>query len=141
MAQTKERVKRRVKQELKRARSPEVVREVLQELERVAAVAVTEKQEGKVPGQTRAGTKTSYTYQDLCLMFPIVSFAPDETILLTFNGVAVQAFSGVEMHVPKCFQDVYRSHQRATRDSLKDLRNERLGLDIVPGGGPLAPEL
>ena len=141
MAQTKERVKRKVKQDLRRARDPAIAEEILTELQEVAPIAVAEKPKGKIPGLTVAGSKASYTYQDLVKMFPISTFTPEETLLLTFQGVAVQALSGIEMHVPKCFQDVYRSHQKVIRDSLKDLKAEGLGLDIAPGAGALAREL
>ena len=70
---------------------------------------------GRVPGRIVRGEKTSWTYQDMVKRFPIVSFIPDDTIPLTWNGVKVQAITGLEMHVPKPFYEIYQRRKASMR--------------------------
>ena len=67
--------------------------------------------------------------------FPIVDFVPDETIPLTWNGVKVQAHSGIEMHVPKPFYDLYNRHKRELLP-----KKAPFGVLVELGAGALAPE-
>ncbi|KKL71581.1 hypothetical protein LCGC14_2093520 [marine sediment metagenome] len=102
-----EKTKRKVKRAMKKITIPAEAREVAAELLRDAEIKVETTPTGRVPGLTIGATKTTYNYQDLVRMFPIVSFIPEETIPLTFQGVKVQAYVGIEMHVPKCFKDIF----------------------------------
>ena len=130
----KARVKRKVSHELKRAQNPVEAQEVLTELQAEVAKKVEVSQKERAPGMTVGGTKVGFTYNDLCNMFPIVSFTPRETVLLTFQGVPVQAISGVEMHVPKCFEDMYRRRERAQdKPDLRELKAR--GIDVALGAG------
>jgi len=90
----------------------------------------------RVPGKTVKGVKTMWTYQDLCNRFSMVSFIPDETIPLTYNGVKVWAFAGIEMKVPKPFQNIYEQHKAELRP-----RKPMDGITIDLGAGALPPDL
>lgn len=66
----------------------------------------------RMPGRRVKGQKTIWTYHDMVERFDIVDFTPEETIPLSWNGVKVQAYAGIEMHVPKPFYDLYNKHRR-----------------------------
>lgn len=105
-------VKRVVQRDLRRASNAEEAQEIVAELEKEVEAKVQEFKGKRIPGTIVGGTKVAYNYSDLVAMFPIVSFIPQETIPLTFQGVQVYAISSVEMHVPKCFKDIYDRHVR-----------------------------
>ena len=138
MALKKTRVKRRVTQALRRSMTPEDAQEVIAEV----AIEVQQKVETqpkiRTPGSIVAGSKVAYTYQDLCKMFPIVTFTPEETIGLTFQGIRVQALEGKEMHVPKCFKNIYDQHRAAMRYGARGMPQvgyvnvEELGAGALP---------
>ncbi len=131
----KERTKRRVLKDLHRARDPEVAQAVIEEIKEEIEQKVAEKKEGRVPGRIVAGSKTIYTYRDLCDMFPIVSFTPMETVPLSYQGVKVIAYAGIEMHVPQCFKEIYEQY---SLNKTKILKSENLGgLQVWPGAGSL----
>jgi len=140
----KTRVKRAISQDVKRATSAEEAKEVLEEITQELESKVVEEAEMKVtgrkPGVTVGGTKTTYTYRDLCEMFPIVKFTPEETIPLTFQGVRVQALANIEMHVPECFEKIYRQHRKTLSTAGRTL--PQLGYENVVelGIGALPPE-
>lgn len=135
------RVKRKVERALKTIPNAQEAVAVVDEIVDKAEERVEQEPEQRVPGLAVGDTKTSYTYQDLCSMFPIVSFIPEETIPLTYNGVRVQALQGVEIHVPQCFKRLYDQHRRELRrkPSISDG-----GQGYVPiigiGDGALPPE-
>ena len=116
----KERVKRTISRELKHV-SPSEAQEIVTELKPELKAKAKSQPVERVPGLTIAGSKTTYTYRDLCEMFPIVSFIPEETIPLTFQGVSVQAIEGLEMHVPECYKRIYDNHRKALREAGKSL--------------------
>jgi len=130
-----EKTKRKVKRAMKKITIPAEAREVAAELLRDAEIKVETTPTGRVPGLTIGATKTTYNYQDLVRMFPIVSFIPEETIPLTFQGVKVQAYVGIEMHVPKCFKDIYDNHRKEKRQIQKTLKEAGI-LDLGVGGLP-----
>lgn len=136
MVKKKERVKRKVKTELKRVMNPQEDREILEELlaeelsepEPMPAVA------GDLePGTIHHGLKVIWTYKKMCERFPIVSFVPEEHIPLTWNGVRVQAIANIEMHVPKPFYDMYIKHRRGV-NLAKELPP---GVKVEAGAGML----
>ncbi len=88
----------------------------------------------RIPGKLVHGQKTIWTYKDCLDRYEVVSFIPEETIPLNFNGVKVQAFSGIEMHVPKCFKKVYDDHRKALRPE-----SPPPGVTVELGAGPLPP--
>lgn len=90
----------------------------------------------RVPGKKVKGQKTPWTYKDMCERFEIVAFIPDETIPLNWNGVKVQAFSGIEMHVPKPFYELYNSHKAALRP-----QKAPPGIVVELGAGALPNEM
>ena len=138
--QKKERVKRTVKRAVGRARTPEEAQEVIEAITQELQTQVEEEVSGRVPGKTVHGVKTPWTYSDLCKVFPIVSFTPDETIGLTFNGVRVQAIQDIAMHVPRCFMDIYLAHKTGSRISAKSLPDSGFQTIVELGAGALPPE-
>ena len=135
MPKGKARVKKIVERNLRSVVSPEDRLEIIDQLAEEATKVANETPKERVPGLIRGSTKTTYAYQDLCSMFPIVSFTPGETIPLTFQGVKVQAYENVEMHVPECFRSLYERHLREQRSNQKNLRE--LGIDVSLGAGTL----
>ena len=132
------RVKRKLERDLKRVKTPSGAKEVLDELLEEVKVKVDSEVKGRVPGLTHGSSKTTYTYQDLVAMFPIASFTPEETVPLTFQGITVQAFGGIEMHVPSCFKTIYDQHRKELRRIKETLREA--GIQDLGAGG-LPPEL
>jgi len=141
MATRKASVKRKATRDLKRATTPIEAKEIIEELSKeLESQADNFPKGGQIPGVTYGGNKAGYTYQHLCKMFPVVSFTPDETIPLTWNGVSVMAISGLEMHTPKCFKDLYDRHRQAVRESFREVRKLNPDLIIDVGAGPLPSE-
>ena len=137
MPRKKEAVRRGVERLAQQAKNPKEALDVLK-----AVTAEVDKQaesaglhEGEI-GTLRNGNKITPSYADLCKQFPIVSFTPEETIGLGFQGVRVQALAGIEMHVPKCFKDIYDNHRRSVTNSRK-LNNElaQFGINVESGAG------
>lgn len=90
----------------------------------------------RVPGKVVRGIKTAWTYKDMCEKFPIVDFVPRETIKVTWNGVMVQLYAGVEFHVPKPIYDLYNR-----RLAELDRKPNIPGVIVEIGAGPLPPDL
>lgn len=86
----------------------------------------------RLPGKKVSGMKTAWTYRDMLERFQIISFIPDETLPLTWNGIKVQAIAGIEMHVPKPFFDIYTRHKLALRP-----RPAPPGIEVDLGAGAL----
>ena len=116
------------------------VKELAQEIIKAGEEIEKEEEKGRVPGKTIKGYKVGYTYADLCKIFPIVSFTPEETVPLTWNGVTVQALEGIEMHVPQCYKTLYDNHRQALRLAGKSLPNREFENMIALGAGGLEPE-
>lgn len=130
------RVKRKVKRDLRSIVSPEEAKEVLEEIAEEVEKRVQETPKERIPGATVGGSKTAYGYGDLVRMFPIVTFIPEETILLTYQGVPVQAYNGVEMHVPECFKKIYDNHRKELREHARTIRAAGLiDLGVMPETG------
>ncbi len=87
-----------------------------------------------LPGQTVNGLKKPWTFEAIKKIFPIVSFIPEETICLTWNGVRQQCYSGVEMHTPKCFYDIYLRYRSETRKAAGALPRD-MGFEVTIGIG------
>ncbi len=134
-------VKKSLRRTLRRVPNPAEAKELLEDLTQEAEKKVEEAPEGRVPGLAIGDTKTSWTYNDCVEKFPIVTFTPEETIPLIFNGVRVQAIEGYEMHVPKCFYTIYQQH-RAMLRKPKTLPGSEQGYipEIGPGAGALPAE-
>ena len=88
------------------------------------------------PGKTVRGTKTAWTYNDMLERFPVVSFIPDETLPLTYQGVKHYCHAGIESHVPKPFYDIYNRRKRELQP-----KNPPPGILVELGAGALPAEL
>ena len=134
MVRPTKRVQKRVARELRQAKTTADREEVL-----AAVLAETKSHPtpvNKTPGAIIGDTKVSWTWADMIKRFPIKSFIPDETVLLTWNGVPVQCYNGIEMHVPEPFYTLYNRHRDEQRKHTDDLRF--LGIDVQKGVGALA---
>ncbi len=139
MATRKASVKRKALRDLKRATTPVEAQEIIEEL-KADIDPRAESFEGRKPGVIVGGTKVGYTYPGLCEQFPIVTFTPEETIKLTFQGITVQAIAGMEMHVPQCFKELYDNHRKALRNVGGALPNLGFYNLVELGIGALPPE-
>ncbi len=130
------RTKRQVKSTIRKVLDPQETKVLLNEIIEEVEQKIEEKPKGRVPGLTIGSSKTPYTYKDLDGMFPAVTFTPEETIPLTYQGVSVQALSGWEMCVPECFKRVYDNHRREKRQFSKTLKEANMeDLGVLPAGG------
>ena len=134
------RAKKQISRIIKRVPIAEVD-DLFQELEETVEQRTNTETLDNRPGKIIDGKKTIFTYQDLCNMFDIVSFTPERTVPLTFNGVKVQAYAGIEMHVPQCFKEIYDQSGRELRNAGKRLAENRGYTDTIAlGAGALEPE-
>jgi hypothetical protein len=111
MSKRAERAKRNIKRSLKLVPKEELER-VVEEVNSEADDELDIVPEGKRPGDVVNGYKVPWTYEVMVKEFPIVTFTPEETIPLTWNGVKVQAYAQIEMHVPEPFKMIYDNHRR-----------------------------
>ena len=133
MPKGKGRVKKIVERELRSVVLQEDKEAILEELQNKIEKQAESRPAGRVPGMTLGSTKVTYTYQDLKRMFPIVTFTPEETITLTFQGVPVQAYADREMHVPECFKQIYDQHRREQRINTKQMQDLGIVVDLGVG--------
>ena len=137
----------RAKKSIKRTLQRVPVADVKEVLE-AAEQAVEERVEKEVvverrPGMIIDGEKIPYTYKWMCDNFEIVSFIPEETIPLCWNGVRVQALTNIEMHVPKPFKEIYdnsrRERGRAPAAIKKEFEDRGYKSMVDTGAGALEP--
>ena len=139
--QKQARVKRTVKRVIGRARTAVEATEIIEEIKQELEPQVKEEASGeRVPGKIVHGMKTPWTYSDLCKVFPIVTFTPDESMPLTWGGVRVQALQDIEMHVPRCFRDIYLANKQGSRISAKTLPESGFQSIVELGAGALPPQ-
>jgi hypothetical protein len=60
---------------------------------------------------TLAATKKRWQWRDLA-RFPVVTFTPNETIPVTFQGLTLMLIADTEMAVPSIFKDIYDERRR-----------------------------
>jgi len=132
------RAKKRVTRELKSLTTSEKA-EVLNEVEKEAEAQAQVESGERRPGMTISGEKVPYTYQWFVDNYDIVTFIPEKTVPLTINGVRVQAITGLEMHVPRPFYELYAKTQKSSRDAPKDIEKhfKSMGYEsiVIPGAG------
>ena len=105
----------------------ELIDSVVKEQEEIQAT--------RIPGRVVRGTKTPWTRGDVDRAFPPVTFTPEETIPVTYNGVRYLLIADVECCVPSCIKDIYDNHRKAVR------RGTHIpGVTVWGGAGPLPPE-
>lgn len=82
-------------------------------------------------GQLSA-TKKRWQWRDLA-QFPQVTFTPNETIPVTWNGLMIVLQADLEMTVPEPFKQVYDEHKRALetgRQHVAYLFRQRDAIDV-----------
>lgn len=135
---------KRIKQALKTI-TPEEAQDVLSQAVEAEDKRIDELSKQGEPGSVINGEKVPTTYKYMVdhpeKYGPIVDFVPERTLPLFFNGVKVQAFAGLEMHVPKCFKDIYdRSGRELSRPLGGHLKESGYDSLVALGAGALEPE-
>jgi hypothetical protein len=69
----------------------------------------------RVPGGTIRGSKIPWTRGDVERRFPKVTFVPEESIPVTFNGITYQLREGEDNTVPSCIKVIYDDHRKRER--------------------------
>ncbi len=135
-------VKRKLERDLKRVRTPEEAMQIAERASEVARQRVLDEPEVRTPGLTIAGAKTAWTKRDLEEKFPLVTWTPEETIPLCFNGVHYQAFMGFEWVTPSVIKTIYDNHRKVKmqQDNMLKDANIQGGFARIGEGG-LPPEL
>ncbi len=135
----KKRAQRQVKQAVRKL-DPQEVKEVLnmaspETLASIPNIPV------RVPGSKVAGTKVGYTHQDLCRVYGIAEFTPEETKSVTLQGISYQLISGVSMAVPKEVIRIYERSRRITREAANNMPRDQ-GFETITqlGAGALPQE-
>lgn len=98
-------------------------REAVEAVSELLQVAVEQGQADsgeRQPGMTirRAGgiaAKVPWTRADVEKRFPKVTFMPEETIPVTWNGVSYQLREGEEITVPSVIKTTYDNHRKRVR--------------------------
>jgi len=140
MATRKASVKRKATRVLNRAETPVQAEEIIEELRKEIAPKAEAHPGENVPGITYGGTKKGYSYQNLLEMFPVVTFTPERTVGLTFQGVRVQAIGGTEMHVPSCFKKIYDESRRRQMEAQGLTIDRGYITTVALGAGALPDE-
>ncbi len=133
-----QRVKRQIKRSLKLVPKEELEK-VVAEVVAEADEAIDSIPEGAKPGDVINGYKVAWTWSEMLKQFPIVTFTPEETIPLTWNGVKVQALAQIEMHVPQPFKMIYDQHRRELGKQTKIVGREGFDSTTSLGAGALEP--
>ena len=107
--------------------------------------AVAEAAGPKSPGQIEeagelTARKVHWTFHDAEKLYPPVTFTPEETIPVTFNGLTVQLMADQPITVPSCFKGIYDEHRRLVRQSAKPFWTPGGVVSVTPGAGALGPE-
>ena len=132
------RTEREVKRVLKRGKiSVPELQEIVEKVQDNVDVLEEKESQGRVPGYVRDGKKTPFTHKDLLDRYGLVSFIPEETTLITFQGVQYQLYSGYETKVPKCIELAYRNHMRELRDASRSEDLKKNGIVVELGVGAL----
>ena len=118
---TKQRAKRRITKEIKRASKfssePELV-DVMDEVLLDIEQKVEETPNKPEPGMVVHGNKVPWSDAELTKRYGAVEFIPEETILVTYQNINYQLITGVSMAIP---QVVYSEYRRKKREALKDV--------------------
>jgi len=120
---------------------PTEARAVLEELGKETEAVIEQSSGKRTPGLTIGDRKTPYTHRDLCDIYGVVEFIPDETKPVTVSGVRYQCIANVSMAVPTVVRDVfYRSKREAREAALSLPRDSGFETMIGLGQGSLEPE-
>lgn len=96
------------------------------------------KNQERIPGRVVNGQKTPFTDADLVAIHGITTFIPEETVMVSCNGVRYQLFADREMTVPKNIYNQYTEYRRRKRQSVRNLA--ALGIESLGAGG-LSPDI
>jgi len=115
--------RKQVARELKKL-TKEETKAIVEDLSEEVEAKIANEPQGRRPGMTIGTDKVAWTVKDIRDLkdehgnqqFPDVTFIPERTIPLTWNGIRVQAIAGRELKVPKCFKDIY---DRSIRVSIE----------------------
>lgn len=119
------------------SRKPEVIKQkaieaVSELLETVVEQKEAESGERK-PGVTIRGSKVPWTRGDVERAFPKVTFVPEESLPVTFNGITYRLTEGEDNTVPSCIKVIYDDHRKRERAIGRGIR----GVTKTPYSGEL----
>ncbi len=109
--------------------------EAVTELAEVLAEEAKSVGEPRTPGATVRGGKVPWTRGDIERTFPMVTFMPEETVPVSWNGVRYQLLEGIEATVPSCIKGIYDDYRRRVRSIGRDLPS--MGVTKSVYGGEL----
>ncbi len=132
---------RKLKKAVRRAGGAAERREVVEDLLEDLEDQEVEESEDNRPGRKIRGSKVSWTEQDIKDRWPIISFIPEWTGPLNFQGVRYQAIAGREMHVPSVIKRIYDNRIREKMDHPNAMPRDT-GFETVVqiGAGALGPD-
>lgn len=83
--------------------------------------------------------KVRWTMKDVKSRFPMVAIFPEQTLTITWNGVSVTVFEGVETEIPSPHAEIYRERQRKLHEISRRTRAVVDGqmVHVLPNAGGL----
>ena len=98
---------------------------IVSELLETAVEEQEARESERKPGMTIRGGKVPWTPGDVERSFPKVTFVPEESIPVSFNGVRYFLREGEENTVPSCIKAIYDDHRK---------RERRIGAGLAAAG-------
>jgi len=83
--------------------------------------------------------KVPWTYKDM-KQFPEVTFTPEETIKIIYNGLLYQLVADRETIVPSVIKGLYDDHRKAMRKQSDTIMTNFGVVKVSAGAGALEPE-
>jgi len=112
--------------------SKDSLRDSLKEQIEQAVTEVEESRKVRTPGRVINGQKVTWTFRDM-EQFKKVTFIPEETVPVTFNGLTYNLIADYEVTVPEPIFNIYREYRRKSRRT----GIPRPGIKFEPGAGTL----
>ena len=91
------------------------------------------------PGMKIKGYKVPFTYDWVNKTFAKVTFIPDETVVITWQGLSWQLRENEEVTVPSIVKQEFDKHKKAIRNASKGVSTS-YGYSPVIGVGALTEE-
>jgi len=139
MAKSQKKVEREIEKATRRAMTSGegavAVANVARKLNDGEGEPLTPEKTGRLPGTVIGDTKVIYTEADLNRMFPKVTFTPEVTMPISYQGVRYQLISNWEMTVPEPIKKIYDKHRQPNRQRDGQLHSE--GIIVEKGAGKL----
>lgn len=133
----KEKIKDAIKREIIPA-VEEAIAEVTEEVMR----DTSDLPPGTVIGKgTQRARKVPWTMATIREVYPDITFTPEQTLPVTFNGVSMHLVSGVEVTCPSVFKGLYDDYRASVRrHGSGNVATPYGGVTVLSGAGALPPE-